>query len=426
MPSPRAFASRFTTLSLLLLWAGAQTAACSGNALTGKAGTNGSGTESGSTGSQADGAGGGIILSGGTGGGASGSGGFDACAATPYSADLLPLDMYVMLDQSGSMKDKTALGPTKWEAVTKALNSFVVQPKLDGIAIGIQYFGLPAASGQCPPFCTKDADCGNNGPCQLFQCAKCGFGGNDSCQPADYAKPEVEIAALPGIAGAIQASLAKHMPGPGTPTIAALGGAVQHAEEWAVKNPNHVTVAVLATDGKPAECDTNTDNVAAVAAAGLKANPPVKTFAIGVFAPGDIPAGPDMLAKVATAGGTGKPFVIDTNNPNVDVEKEFLAALNAIRGSALGCQYKIPVPKMGTPDFDQVNVQYTPGGGMAQTIPAYPDKAHCPAKGDGWYYDNPAAPKLIILCGSTCDKVSADAKGKMNILLGCKTVGGPL
>ncbi len=44
------------------------------------------------------------------------------------------------------------------------------------------------------------------------------------------------------------------------------------------------------------------------------------------------------------AGGTGSAFIVDTS---MNVSQQFLAALNKIRGAALGCQYKIPVPQGG-------------------------------------------------------------------------------
>ena len=48
--------------------------------------------------------------------------------------------------------------------------------------------------------------------------------------------------------------------------------------------------------------------------------------------------------------------------------------------------------------------------------------ASCPASGDGWYYDNPAAPTQIILCPSTCTAVEGDMTGEVDVTLGCTTV----
>jgi hypothetical protein len=38
----------------------------------------------------------------------------------------------------------------------------------------------------------------------------------------------------------------------------------------------------------------------------------------------------------------------------------------------------------------------------------------------GWYYDNPADPKQILLCPATCDLVS-NTKGTLDVVFGCKT-----
>jgi hypothetical protein len=165
-----------------------------GGSASGTAG-NGAGNASGT---------GGINLTGGStsagsgtsnGGATSGVGG--ACAAQPYQAQLLPLDMYIMQDQSNSMSDTVSEGGTKWQAVTKALTTFVQQPGFTDISIGIQYFGLTPSG--CPNTCTTDADCGACPPCDFGVCIGHGSS-SDSCIASDYATPEVEIAPLPGVA----------------------------------------------------------------------------------------------------------------------------------------------------------------------------------------------------------------------------------
>jgi hypothetical protein len=65
---------------------------------------------------------------------------------------------------------------------------------------------------------------------------------------------------------------------------------------------------------------------------------------------------------------------------------------------------------------------FTPIGGSATTIPNVPNKAACPASGDGWYYDNPASPTAILLCGTTCGAVQTSGSGTVQITLGCQTV----
>jgi hypothetical protein len=343
-----------------------------------------------------------------------------ACAAEPHQAQQLPLDMYIMLDQSGSMSDTVSGGATKWEAVTSALQTFLTQPGLGGISVGIQYFALsPSVQPNCPASCNSDADCGNYGPCDTFAgCLSCAFGATDSCDPGDYAHPEVEIAPLPGAVASLLGSIQQHGPLTATPTWAALHGAIDHAKTWGAAHPGHVTIAVLATDGIPTECTVEDGaGIAQVAAQGNAAG--IKSFIIGVFAPADMPQGPNLLNQLAAAGGTGQAFNISTTQ---NVGQQFLMALNMIRGAALGCQYNIPVPEAGMADYGKVNVQYTPGGGGSPVLfDHYQDKSQCPANGDGWYYDNNANPTQIILCDPTCNKVSSDSTGKIDILLGCKT-----
>ena len=44
--------------------------------------------------------------------------------------------------------------------------------------------------------------------------------------------------------------------------------------------------------------------------------------------------------------------------------------------------------------------------------------SNCGANG-GWYYDDPAAPKTIKLCDSTCQSLQG---GKVSLEFGCKTI----
>ncbi len=349
-----------------------------------------------------------------------GNGFGSSCASDTITAQQIPLDMYVMLDQSSSMSDDN-----KWMSVTTALNTFVTQPGLDGISMGLGYFAVQTPPPTCSTLtCTTDNDCGSAacGPC--FSLGSGGtclgataalLGGADSCSVADYETPAVEIAPLPGVGGAISSSMSMHSPTTGTPTVQALTGALSHATTWANAHAGDAVVVVLATDGEPDDSCTPEDvpSVEAVATMGRMGSPGIRTFVIGV--------GDDLsdLDGIAAAGGTGSAFVVDTGG---NVLQQFLDAMNAIRHSVLGCTYEIPLPSSGTPDYQEVNVIYTPGNGSPQTIPNVADAAACPASGNAWYYDNPASPTQIILCMATCSIVTADTAGSVAIQLGCQTV----
>jgi hypothetical protein len=71
-------------------------------------------------------------------------------------------------------------------------------------------------------------------------------------------------------------------------------------------------------------------------------------------------------------------------------------------------------------DPAKINVNYTPGGGSAETIGQVANEAACGADG-GWYYDDPADPAIITLCPVTCAEVQLDDAAKIEIILGCDT-----
>jgi hypothetical protein len=317
-----------------------------------------------------------------------------SCAAQTTEARVLPLDIYVMLDQSNTMSNETA-GVSKWEAVTTAIENFIDQTGLSGVSMGIQFFGLTAPEGGTACLSSYYAN-------PLY---------------ASPSAPGVEIASLPGARYDILNSIGRHTPGGETPTGVALEGAIDHCKTWRTAYPNHATIVLLATDGQPNGCGESTIVPAVkAAAAGLNGTPQIYTFVIGVG------AALANLDAVAEAGGTTQAFIVDTDQ---DVRQQFLDALNSARMSALACKYGIPEPTTdgGSPDYTRINVQVTPGtGGDPQSIAQAPDKDHCPADGDGWYYDDQNNPTQILLCENTCSKVNTGGQGKVDILVGCQTI----
>jgi hypothetical protein len=400
--------------------------------------------------------------------GSSSSGEGGSCAGEVQSANLLPLDMYLMLDRSLSMEEDTAVvGTTKWEAVLEALTAFVNDSGSQGIGVGIQYFppNLPCTQhSDCPGSscyrqvcnntpapqpCQSDADCpeaapdscavlgrcgaatcsnlgttcGNGLPCILFAHSVCID--DDICAVSDYATPSVPITPLPGAAATIVASLDDHHPAPlpygFTPTGPALQGAVDHAQAWATTHPTHRVIVVLATDGSPTQCaPTGSSAVAAIAAVGLHTSPSVQTFTIGVFAPGDM-IGPANIEAIADSGG-GQAFVVDAMG---SVTQQFIAALNAIRAEAATCEYELPDPPAGEQlDFGEVNVELTDPQGNATPVLYVGGVSNCDPTSGGWYYDvNPAegTPSKIILCDASCERLE-EVGTTIAIVVGCDTI----
>lgn len=370
-------------------------AACSSASSSG--GADGGAGGSGGTGFGGTGGGGGVNLDGG-----GGTGALTGCAKQTFGGELVPVDMFMMFDRSGSMNESG-----KWTAVTGAVKKFVALPGLDKLGMGLGFFPVNA-TGPIPTACATNQDCGFYGPCVFNSCSGSLLGMKDSCVSTDYQTPKVEIEAFPGVSSKIIAALDGTTPGgDSTPAAPALEGAIDHATIWQAAHLDRVVVVILATDGEPNNCTPNeVKDVAGHAAEGLKQTPSIKTFVIGV---GDL----TVLNQVAAAGGTDKAIIVSSTN----AEKEFLDALNKIRG-AVGCQYVIPTGAKADPK--KVNVYFTPEDGSPGTlIKQSKGAADCVGQ-VGWYYDNPNAPTQIQLCPAACDLVT-NKKGKVEVVVGCDT-----
>jgi hypothetical protein len=464
---------------LMLAAASFSCAADSGVGGQGGSAASGTGASAASGGAGANGLGGDIGFGGDEPGG-SGQGGGDSCAGETATAQPVPLDMYIMLDRSGSMTEATGVAAvTKWQAVTSGLASFLTSPDSTGLGVALQFFPLNAPG--VPDSCTTNAQCGTGAPCFLSACemelyygqiVPCGsnsdctyydciplgectantnyvcvnFGtdcGTDdlgnplgtcvdmtesycanglTCNAADYGAPAVAMGTLPDAATGLNQVIGQQSPFGNTPTFPALQGAVSYALGYKQQNLSHAVVAVLATDGIPTQCDPlDAASIAAVAAGALAGDPSVPTFVIGVISPSD-PGAQATLDQIAAAGGTTEAFIVD---PNGDVTQAFLDALNEIRGSALACEYVVPQPEPPEQiDYGMVNVEHTPlGSPTANTIPYVGNEAGCDPVAGGWYYDvDPAQadPTSILMCPATCQLLMGG--GDLVIRVGCETV----
>ncbi len=333
-----------------------------------------------------------------------------ACAAESHEGELVPLDLYVMLDRSSSMTENG-----KWSAVVSALQGFVGAPETAGIGVGLQFFPLDP-SATIPTSCTSDADCGLYGPCLPgFNACSGSFATDTSCDPADYDDAQVPIQVLPGVQTAIVNSLnAESAQGSATPTEPAMAGAVTYASTWAQAHPDHLTFIVFATDGDPTGCMSNSiTGTAAIAQGAADANPSVKTFVIGV---GSMLS---SLNEIAAAGGTGQAYLVDTGG---NVTQQFIDALNEIRSTG-ACLFQIPQPDVGVVDYDLINVNLVDPADPdnPETVFGVGSEAGCDPTTGGWYYDDPAAPEMILLCPATCDLVRS-SELSVEVLVGCSTI----
>lgn len=328
-----------------------------GNA--GTAGVGGSGASSGFGNAGSAGA-----QSGASGAGVAGAIGGNVCDADVYTGERRRLDIYMMVDDSGSMVPW-------WPATIEAISTFFHDPGSEGIGIGEQFFG---------------SECG-----------------------ADYyANPRVPIAPLPGNLTALENGF-PILPIEGTATLPAMTGAVAHATAWAQANPDAKTVVLLVTDGIPSECGSTIENVSEAIAAGYNGTPSIQTFVIGL---GDLGA----LNMFAVAGGTGQAIEIQPG-----AGQELVDALNSIRSAALPCDFALPDGGgTTTVSLDRVNLQYTDPAGTQTVIPKVAQADACAGVAGGWFYDDASGATRLVACPQSCDQLNTG--GQVQVVLGCPTV----
>jgi MYXO-CTERM domain-containing protein len=321
-----------------------------------------------------------------TGGGTGGEGGgeptvitdFEACAETSQEATLVPVNMLLMVDTSGSMADDG-----KWDATSAAFTTFFQDASSSSLQVALRFW----PEGQCDDMA-----------CDVDACAT----------------PTVAVGPLTdgGHRQDLIDAFAAVVPEGPTPMSAALEGAAQwaRARQMDVGNSEQVVI-VLVTDGEPNGCNEAIGAISGVAGDAFTMDG-IPTFAVGIE--GSLEA--DMNA-IATAGGTDAGFFIGAAN----AETELLAALQEIAGKSVDCSF--PVPEATDPgsvlDPRLVRVEYTPQGQSASDLIDKTDGADDCGQG-GWYYDDPVAPTTITLCPSTCSEVQSDEEAQLAIALGCE------
>jgi len=287
----------------------------------------------------------------------------EVCDAAAYVSQRKRLDIYMMVDDSGSMLPV-------WRDTVEAIDSFLSDRASAGIGVGVNFFG-------------------------------------SSCKVAAYSRPSVEIAPLPGNVRRLRQAF-PGLPLEDTATLPAMRGAIEHARSWALAHPEAQTVVLLVTDGEPDGCGSTVANVTETARAGFMGSPSISTFVIGI---GNIRA----LDAFAAAGGTGKAL---RTAPGAGAE--LINALNQVRSAALPCDFELPTAAGVQVDPDRVNLRHIASDGTETNLGAVTDRASCdPLKG-GWYFDRPSAPTRVITCESSCQRLNK-LGGEVKVLLGCPT-----
>jgi hypothetical protein len=343
-----------------------------------------------------------------------GDAGFDVCLTERRTAELSPLDLYILLDRSVSMHDPSQAD--RWSPSVSAIEAFLALD-MGKVSVGLGLFPVAPSAPFSVSSCSFD-ECGPYGPCMVVPllpsfCEAVGPAqstATDSCVAGDYQKPVVELSELATAREQIGSVLALAKPeGGGTPTVQALSGALDYLRERRVSLPDHQSVLILATDGDPSICAPHDlESARTAVAAGFVEDIP--TFVVGISADAA------NLTMIAEAGGTDAPILLGEN-----VQDDLAAALTAIRDVKADCEIELPAAPGGQElNPRKVNVTLTPPGSEAVVLPRVHDDICNDA--EAWRYDAPDHPTRIDLCPRACARARESGGVELHLELGCETI----
>ncbi len=316
-----------------------------------------------------------------------------ACASATAEGELQQLALAFAFDVSGSMGkgDEPYHSKTlKWDPIVEASKAFFGSTDVARVSASLVFF--PAE--------------------------------DDRCDAETYAAPDVELTTLPSssFADAIDAVTPESEDDwrGGTPTLAVVQATIDYVQGLRDAGSTARHAIVLVTGGTPQDCSDEEDRIEAVAEAVANVSDEIPVYVIGVANPvtEEEPEPPDNvsnLQQIAESGGTGNAILVETGNSEQTVAA-FNAAIAQIRSQGLSCEIAIPTPPTGkTFDKEAVNVSLT--ADSTTTALSYSETCTDAA---AWRFDDPAAPRRIILCDDTCELTKSSSNPSLQVEFGCE------
>jgi hypothetical protein len=279
----------------------------------------------------------------------------DACEAEQFTAELVPPNVLIVLDRSGSMDQEIEGGASKWELAVVAVHDLLAA-YADRIAFGLYLFP----------------------------------GTDQACDEGQECAPGLVAVELPAPSAQ---SIDDYLDDTGTcdlgtPISASLDDVVDYAP---LEDAARASYVLLITDGEE-NCDADpADSVAELRGQ----TPEVKTFVVG-FGDG---VDPDQLDAMAEAGGTARAG--DPKYFQADDAASLAEALATIAGEVLSCEYVVAQP-IADPD----------------TLSVYFDGARVPrdeTHATGWDF---AAGRLTF-AGNACLALKTGVVDSLVLVYGC-------
>ena len=372
-----------TTMAFAMVAGAVAAAACSAGDGSNQEGGGAGGNGSGNSGTGA----GNTNIGGFSTGGQTGTGGDEVCQAIAEEATpkLQPADIIFAVDTSGSMGEESSF-------VRDRINDFSKQISLTGIDVRVFMLAeallFPCIGPACPPGICVDAPLGSG-----------------SC-PNDHNPPHYF-----------------HPSGTDVYSTDSLSVIIDSWPSWGnvVREDATKYLIIISDDNAAApyidDAQTFIDTFTALAPSKLSG-----FTAHGIYCFSDqgdcVVKGQVYEDLVNLTGGIHGDLALQDFQPIFDAVAEQVV----IAAAELPCQWDLPDPPEGEElDPALVNVLFTAGDASETDIYKVAGESDCDPDSGGWYYDNEANPATIHLCAASCDLVSGDPQGRIDILFGCST-----
>lgn len=309
------------------------------------------------------------------------------CQPTVNAAVPLPMDLFILADETGSMGSDCAVGSagtSRWCAQINGIYNFLNKPALAGTGVAV---GTWTANSQvCTALSTPDAPYG----------------------------------LLPGNLTAVRNALDAASPTGVSVLEAAIRGVIDYTA--ANVKPNRNMVGVLFSDiHDPFDCQTNEAALAGLVTAHTNSTGiPFYWVALDFFNASEVA---NVETMAAGGGVTPHADLCDatygtspcTSYAPEDTPASIEAALTAIFRAERSCEFTYP---SGVP-VSQFSMTYSAGGtGPVTSLARVTSAAQCGAT-PGYYLNSNSAPTTITLCPQTCASVRGDAAPALNTVASC-------
>lgn len=252
------------------------------------------------------------------------------CSGTSTRATIKPINLFFVVDRSGSMDYDS---PSRWASTIAALKAFFSDETSAGIGTELRFFPSDNPAAGC-----------NGSACDPSACA---------VPQVDRGTLRADLAPMDGQEAALINALNTTTPNGSTPMRIALEGALSWSADRQSRFPNDVHAVILVTDGEPNDCG-NASSVATAAANGYANGVP--TYVIGIEG-----VSQSTIDSIATSGG-GQSFFVSASKGGVS--DQLVAAIKTIAEDVIDCEFPLSNPQNLDADLASVNYVPRPPGSL--------------------------------------------------------------